>query len=42
MMRRDPLLVIPGRAVRRGPGIQMQARPMLLDSGFANFVRAPE
>jgi hypothetical protein len=31
-----------GTAVSAVPGIQMQARPLFLDSGFAAFGRAPE
>ena len=30
------------RRVSAGPGIQMQARSLFLDSGFAAFDRAPE
>ena len=33
--------VIPGRRLSAGPGIQMQARRVSLDSGFA-LSRAPE
>jgi hypothetical protein len=35
-------VVIPGRRVSAGPGIQMQARRSFMDSGFAAFDRAPE
>jgi hypothetical protein len=31
-----------GRRASAGPGIQMQARHLFLDSGFAAFGRAPE
>jgi len=45
-LRKDRLgnssFVIPGRPERAGPGIQMQARSMVLDSGFACYARAPE
>ncbi len=34
--------VIPGRAVRREPGIQIRTPNALLDSGFARFASAPE
>ena len=40
--KRNTSPVIPGRRVSAGPGIQLQARRLFLDSGFAAFGRAPE
>ena len=48
-LQRKPVVIVvgssPGHSGARGtrePGIQTQAPPMVLDSGFASFARAPE
>jgi hypothetical protein len=37
----DPAIVIPGRRASAGPGIQMHAQFLGLDSGFASFRSRP-